>query len=131
MDKKQTHYLSVRYSTSKGKDTYDMVACVLKNAQGGKRLAYTAGYGYCMTSTVFAEWINNNFKSELQALDPAELYGLRKSTVDGQIYMQGACGECSIRNVLESLGYSMTCTLYQRKGDLRAYTIAPKEVTHG
>lgn len=59
--------LTIRWGTSRGRDTYGYTTCSLRN-QRGERVAACNGGGYDMRGTVVGNWIAYTFPNELRAL---------------------------------------------------------------
>lgn len=125
---KSEYFLQVRYGTSKGRDTYGYTTCSLRDAFTGKKLASCNGGGYCMTGTVFAEWMEREFQEQLKAVewDESQYYGVNV-LASGKVLLDGACGDTCMFRILEALGYQVECTSYLRKGDLKTYKISKVE----
>jgi hypothetical protein len=64
--------LTIRWGTSKGRDTYGYTTCSLRN-QRGKRVAACNGGGYDMRGTVIGNWLAATFPNELRALKPEDM----------------------------------------------------------
>lgn len=64
--------LTIRWGTSKGRDTYGYTTCSLRNHRGQKVAACNGG-GYDMRGTVIGNWIAATFPKELCALEPADM----------------------------------------------------------
>lgn len=122
--------LTIRWGTSRGRDTYGYTTCSLRNDRGD-RVASCSGGGYDLRGTVIGEWIAKTFAKELLSLtaddmpiDRGErlLYGLRFYDPEHMRYdagshlptdkhrvisIDGACGEDSMRRILRAIGLSL------------------------
>lgn len=63
--------LTIRWGTSRGRDTWGYTTCSLRNHRG-QRLAACNGGGYDMRGTVIGHWIAATFPRELCKLKPAD-----------------------------------------------------------
>lgn len=120
----ENRYITVRYGTSRGRDTYGYTTCTL-TVDGKGRRASCCGGGYSLTGACLGGWLQRDFADQLKALDLGRLtksgintYGLSfwdKSTgknvarwKEGAIlHVQGACGEDSMTRILRTLGYNL------------------------
>lgn len=64
--------ISIRWGTSRGRDTYGYTTYVLRNDRGVK-VAGCNGGGYDMRGTVVGHWITAAFPDELRALKPKDM----------------------------------------------------------
>lgn len=64
--------ISIRWGTSRGRDTYGYTTCSLRNSDG-KRIAACNGGGYDMRGTVVGHWLAYTFRNELLALKPRQM----------------------------------------------------------
>jgi hypothetical protein len=64
--------LTIRWGTSKGRDTYGYTTCSLRN-QRGEKVAACNGGGYDMRGTVIGNWIAATFPKELCSLKPEDM----------------------------------------------------------
>ena len=135
--KNQINHLVLSWSTSKGRDTYGYNICRLDDRNNGKRYR-TMGGGYDMVGTVFGEWLEENFQSELQTIKARShyisgedgtqanprtdsLYGMRWKR-DNSVSLDGACGlECMLR-IAEAVGLEVERD-YISKGKRRGETV--------
>jgi hypothetical protein len=120
----ENRYITVRYGTSRGRDTYGYTTCTL-TVDGKGRRASCCGGGYSLTGACLGEWLQRDFTEQLQALDLGRLkksgidtYGLGfwdKSTgknvarwKEGAVlHVQGACGEDAMHRIIRTLGYNL------------------------
>ena len=110
---RETGSLEIRYTISRGADTYGWNICTLRI--DGRRVASCKGGGYDMRGTCLAGWIKKQFPDELRRLSPAEFYGLsfwdqrakkfRKHWRPGYIVgLNGGCGWNSMERILNAFG---------------------------
>lgn len=143
-----TQYLSITWSTSRGRDTYGYNICKLSAGYNGT-VYRTCGGGYDMVGTVVGEWLQANYQERLLALgmnacaarvDAANKYESRnegmygmcyrveRKKVDGRlaqvarITLDGGCGIESMRKIAEAIGLSLTATV-NRKGHATGYMV--------
>lgn len=64
--------LTIRWGTSRGRDTYGYTTCSLRNNRG-ERIASCNGGGYDMRGTVIGHWIAATFPNELRAIKPEQM----------------------------------------------------------
>lgn len=133
------NYLSLSWSTSRGRDTYGYSICRLDDRNKGERFKCMGG-GYDMVGSVFAQWLTANYQAELVALKdranytrtaagefiPANredsLYGMAYLEDDNRISLDGACGlKCMIR-IAEAIGLEVERD-YIAKGRRRGETV--------
>jgi hypothetical protein len=110
----ETKCLEIKWSVSKGRDTYGYNICTLWD---GDKPYRTNGGGYDMVGTVFAHWLKENHGDKIaaQLLDKAaDYYGL---TVMGEKwYLAGACGfECMVI-IAKAIELRVQCKYVDRKG---------------
>lgn len=120
-----TRTLRVSYGTSRGADTYGYTIVRLQDMQTGKRYRCMGG-GYDMVGTVFAEWLQEQYQDELQAIkdqafyfdgwerNEQGLYGMRRRE-DGTVSLDGACGVSSMERIAKAIGLSVRGE-YTRRG---------------
>ncbi len=125
-------YLALKWSASRGRDTYGDNICTLTDQETGKRFRCNGG-GYDMVGTVLGEWLEDRYQGRLQALaaetgtTPAGVraqldgfYGLYV-TDDGRVYADGACGLDSMTRVARAIGLAFDRT-YKPSGRSRGET---------
>lgn len=106
-------HLTLTSSISRAQDSYGYNRLTLTDTTTGKKYACVGG-GYDMTGTVFAEWMQDNYQSELLAIadkayyvyDSKTLshnplhqtyYGMTKHIHKNFVSLDGACGlECML-----------------------------------
>lgn len=137
-------HLSLSWSTSRGVDTYGYNIARLDDQNTGKRYRCMGG-GYDMTGTVFAQWLQDVYQSELVDLVKTipmvecgyhikghlkneTLYGLNV-TPKGNVTLDGACGLSSMITVCDALGLDVERTC-NRKGHTTGFYVTSKEPTN-
>ena len=131
-------YLAVRWSTSRGRDTYGYNICSVTDQVTSKRYSCNGG-GYDMLGTSFGEWLTETYQNALheigdrayvtyydQDTDPNRynddgLYGMYRYA-DGRISLDGACGIESMLKIAKALGIGVHAT-WDRKGHTTGYII--------
>ena len=137
-------HLSLSWSTSRGADTYGYNIARLDDQNTGKRYRCMGG-GYDMIGTVFADWLQDVYQSELLELvkrvpmvdagyqvtgylKNEKLYGL-SVTPKGVVTLDGACGLSSMITVCDALGLDVERT-GNRKGHTTGFYVTSKESTN-
>lgn len=129
-------FLSLSWSVSRGRDTYGYNIARLDDRNTGERFRCMGG-GYDMVGTVFGDWLEKTFQSELTELVRAneqklvdagyQVKGYRKLgssfyglTVkpSGSVSLDGACGFSSMQAIAEAIGLEVT-----RSGNKRGQTV--------
>lgn len=64
--------VTIRWGTSRGRDSYGYTTCSLRN-QRGERVAACNGGGYDMRGTVLGDWLARTFPNELRAIKAADM----------------------------------------------------------
>lgn len=135
-----TEYLSLAWSTSRGRDTYGYNIVSLSSGYRGKRYR-TCGGGYDMTGTVVADWLQDNYQDRLLAIgnqfaatyskkdgyvsdnnNRAKLYGGTFHTKEKRVSLDGACGLSSIECIAVAIGISLSATC-NRKGRTTGFMV--------
>jgi len=107
--------LSLKWSVSRGRDTYGYnIVTLTDNPTGKKYRAY--GGGYDMVGVVFSRWMDDNYRERYQSLDLNGYYGLREGD-DGYRYTDGACGLNCMMGIAVAIGLNYQ-TVYSRKDGL-------------
>jgi len=113
MAKVKTEYVVVRWTTSKGRDTYGYNICSML-IDGNKEFSCNGG-GYDMTGTVWADFIKSRFLGKLKKLNASKFYGLRfyntkrqkcQNTWTGEhvnVSLDGACGMMPMETIMDKL----------------------------
>jgi hypothetical protein len=73
------HVLKLKWTISRGRDTYGYTLASLKDTKTGK-FYRTCGGGYDMRGTVLGEWLNDVFKEELKTIAPKAMARFSKKT---------------------------------------------------
>lgn len=138
--------LDIKWSVSRGRDTYGYSICSLW--RGGRKLATCNGGGYDMTGTVVAEWFCREFQAKvwelrsrastaryrrdigglvdhpevLTSLLADRLTGLEviytnSNCIEGKAFIDGACGLRSVQRLIEACGFNVE-EVYNRRGTL-------------
>jgi hypothetical protein len=136
-DNFQGKNLVIKWTVSKGQDTYGYNICSLWI--NGEKKYSTCGGGYDMYGTVLGNFIQDRFYNELKRMDKRKFYGLffvgkrnkrtkkRRYTntfsKDGRLYLDGACGDDCMQKILKVIGFKLIPAHLQCKGDAsdRAY----------
>lgn len=129
-------YLAVRWSTSRGRDTYGYNICSVTDQATSKRYSCNGG-GYDMLATSFGAWLTETYQNALREIgDRAHvtyneifdatrnddgLYGMYRYA-DGRISLDGACGIESMLKIAKALGIGVHAT-WDRKGHTTGYII--------
>ena len=129
-------YLAVRWSTSRGRDTYGWNICSVTDQVTSKRYSCNGG-GYDMLATSFGAWLTETYQNALREIgDRAHmtyneifdatrnddgLYGMYRYD-DGRISLDGACGIEPMLEIARALGISVHATR-DRKGHTTGYII--------
>ncbi len=129
-------YLAVRWSTSRGRDTYGYNICSVTDQVTSKRYSCNGG-GYDMLGTSFGEWLTETYQNALREIgDRAHmtyneifdatrnddgLYGMYRYA-DGRISLDGACGIEPMLKIAKALGIGVHAT-WDRKGHITGYII--------
>lgn len=135
---KTINFLALSWSTSRGQDTYGYNICRLDDTNAGKRYK-TIGGGYDMVGTVVANWLQDVFQDELQALALTieskpyattgwlqfpGFYGMFKKA-NGSVILDGACGLDAIRNIANAIGVQWRQIMNKRGREVIGYDVSP------
>ena len=123
MTETTTHVLRIKWTTSRGRDTYGWNIVTLTDETTGKRFRANGG-GYDMVGTVFGDWLAATFPEELQRWadgTPDLDYGAFRRA-DGSVYLDGACGLEQMRQVGDALGLEVIRT-HDRKGNTTGWLV--------
>ena len=137
-------YLTLSWSTSRGRETYGYNICRLDDNATQKRYRCNGG-GYDMTGTVLGDWLADVYQSELQALAPRAgawyskaggyrtnpnrlhgLYGLSINEDTGAASIDGACGIRSVEMIAAAIGIGFRATV-NRRGHAIGYMVTHRE----
>lgn len=99
------YFLEIKWSISKGKNTYGYNICTLTDTRTDKKYRTCAG-GVSMTGNVLGQWLEEQYQAELQAADLAACYGVRKLE-NGDVSINGACGVAAITDTARKIGLKM------------------------
>jgi len=129
-------YLAVRWSTSRGRDTYGYNICSVTDQATSKRYSCKGG-GYDMLGTSFGAWLTETYQDALREIgDRAHitynetfdvtrnddgLYGMYRYA-DGRISLDGASGIESMLKIAKTLGIGVRTTR-DRKGHTTGYIV--------
>lgn len=126
-------FLSVKYGTSRGRDTYGYSIVTLVDTDTGKRYR-TCGGGYDMHGTVLADWLSDVLQDELLGLlksrgMDAGCYCTSSDTVGkynwpygaaiskgGVAYLDGMTGESNVKAIARQLGYKISSVQEKTRG---------------
>lgn len=121
MTETTTHVLRLKWSTSRGRDTYGWNIVTLTDETTGKRFRANGG-GYDMVGTVFGEWLANTAKPGAIA-DLEELpYGAFRRADGSSVYLDGACGLDQMVRLARIIGADVTRT-HDRKGNTTGWLV--------
>ena len=125
-------YLGIRWSISRGRETYGYNIVTLTDETTGKRFRAMGG-GYDMVGTVFGHWLAATYPTELAAIadrqgpstehrgQVADRYGMYRWEPAGPVTLDGACGLESMQRIARELGVELERT-YKRTGPNRGET---------
>lgn len=125
-------YLSVKWSTSRGRETYGYNICTVTDGNTRKHYRCNGG-GYDMLGTSFGYWMTGNFAERLKTLreeNPKDeksnypFYGL--SVYEGKAYTDGACGLSSMIEIADGIGLQVE-SLYGNRSIEGFYVTDTKE----
>ena len=119
----QSQYLSLRWSTSRARDTLGQNVLTL-TPQDGKRVT-TCGGNYDMEGTVLGDWLEREYQDRLRAIShrfgwwdrdagtqdrakaPDRLYGGTTYRHDGSVHLDGGCGDVAMEKIAAAIGLSV------------------------
>ena len=101
--KNQINHLSLSWSVSKGQYTYGYNICRLDDRNNGHRFR-TIGGGYDMIGTVFGEWLQHYYQSELIKIKDGDFYGMTYRADKNQVVLDGACGIDCMMRIADAIG---------------------------
>jgi len=129
-------YLAVRWSTSRGRDTYGYNICSVTDQATSKRYSCNGG-GYDMLGTSFGAWLTETYQDALRKIGDRAymtyhetfdatrnddgLYGMYRYA-DGRISLDGAYGIESMLKIAKTLGIGVRTTR-DRKGHTTGYIV--------
>ncbi len=125
-------FLELKWSVSRGRDTYGYNICTLIDCATGSRYRCNGG-GYDMVGTVFGDWLQQAHQDRLRKIsdrahyqrsqryessarcDAANsLYGMTHYSDDGRIVLDGACGIESMLKIAEAAGIKVSAVRGRR-----------------
>lgn len=114
--------LSLKWTVSRGRDTYGYNIVTLTDQVAGKKYR-TMGGNYDMQGTVFSNWMDDNYREryktladKVSSLGVSSFYGLYVGS-DGHMYTDGACGLNCMLRIAKAIG--LDCQeVYSRKDGL-------------
>lgn len=142
MDTIVTTILTVKWSTSRGRDTYGYNIVSIRDENTGKRYRAMGG-GYDMTGTAFGEWLAYVYQDRLTAISDRAYQTATptgdggpwtRTTNDGGLYgmtfyphvpgiaLDGACGLSSMERIAEAIGLTVR-HITNRKGHTTMFVI--------
>lgn len=135
-------FISLHWSTSRGRDTYGYNIARLTDNNTGKHYR-TCGGGYDMTGTVVAHWLSAVYQDRLSKIAdragswygkdcpyqshrtqdgrnpaPGYLYAMTRNVDTGAVSIDGACGLRSVEDIAREIGITL-----QWVGNRRGHTI--------
>ena len=134
--------LRLRWSISRGRDTYGYNICTVIDERTGKRYSCNGG-GYDMTGTSFGHWLTDVRQSELRALaakhgvstehrgQVKDFYGMYQWEPDGPVVLDGACGLESMMRVARAVGLGIERTYVEagaKRGETTGWVITDPTV---
>ena len=119
--KNQINKLTISWAVSKGVNTYGYNICRLDDRNNGKRFRCMGG-GYDMIGTVFGDWLQHYYQSELLKIKESGFYGMTYRADKNQVSLDGACGIESMLRIAEAIGLEVERD-YIAKGRRRGETI--------
>lgn len=131
-----TTYLAVRWSVSRGRDTYGYNICTVTDQNTGKRFSCNGG-GYDMLGTSFGEWVTEVHQAALRNIsehayayydqagdrqhNEGGLYGMTRQS-DGRVTLDGGCGIDSMTRIAKAAGLELQRT-WDRKGNTTGWIV--------
>ena len=130
-------YLAVKWTVSRGRETYGYNICTVTDQETGKRFRCMGG-GYDMLGTSFGEWMQETYQARLIAIaERAHTVGYSPSewTHDGELYgmawyqygggrvnLDGGCGIESMVKIAKEIGLHLSRT-WDRRGNTTGYVV--------
>lgn len=124
-------FLTFKWSTSRGRDTYGYNICTVRDTKRGTRFSCNGG-GYDMQGTSFGNWLQETYPKRLLEIAArshsvsdqdgyhdggGDLYGMVYIVGNDSISLDGACGLSSMLNIAKAIGLEVE-SVYSRKGHL-------------
>lgn len=122
------YLLRTNWTVSKARDSYGYNICSLYDVNKGGKVSSTCGGGYDMRGTVLGSWITREFKEELLQWPKEKVedhYGL--FIREGKVWCNGACGESSMLNIMNTLGYDYKTFPVKKKWDNIFYQFTKRD----
>lgn len=125
MQNKTNIHLQIKWTVSKGRETYGYNICSLY--EDGIKVQSCNGGGYDMEGTVLGDYIANKFQKELKSMgNIKDYYGTTVSKDGMNVYIDGACGWDSVKRIIDALGLELTRLSYKTNGDNKFYLLDNK-----
>lgn len=146
------HSFSLKWSTSRGRDTYGYRVCTMYlNRYEGNELKVSScnGGGYDLAGTALGDWMQVYFQEELKKLSSdigsntpwntrGTFYGLsfydqkrnkrRKNWRPGYlVHVDGGCGFSCMERILHALGITLTYKRLTARQDLYIFNLTTKK----
>ena len=136
------HRLNIKWTTSRGRDTYGYNICTLTDDRGAQ--FRTIGGGYDMTSTVLGDWMAAQYQERLHRIrrqaytsvnkrhkcrhneSPTALYGCSYNAITDKVTLDGGCGENSMRAIAKAIGLDVMTTYNNRKGHHDGFIVSDR-----
>jgi len=144
MSIKNTVRLDIKWSISRGRETYGWNIVTITDTDTGKKYRTTGG-GYDMQGTVLGDWVQDVLQDDLMRIkeraqsvytdkrfqvietNHTHLYGMTFYTNDNKVVLDGGCGENCIIRIIEACGYNIQFLRHGRKNEIVGYYIYPAE----
>lgn len=132
-------YLSVKWTTSRGRETYGYNICTVRDTKRGTNYRCNGG-GYDMTGASFAMWLESTYPERLVEIkdrahskwdgqnyndEHGDLYGMTYYSHNNTLHLDGACGLSSILKIATACDLTVE-SIYDRKGHLDGMYINDK-----
>jgi hypothetical protein len=139
----ENDYLAVKWTVSRGQDTYGYNICTVR-PQSGKAYRCSGG-GYDMLGTCVGDWLEDVYQERLvairdraydastrdsgrvQSLSPDRLYGMTWNWEKETVTLDGGCGIESILKIADAIGLHLMRT-HDRKGHTDGFLVTAKAV---
>jgi len=123
-------YLAVKWTVSRGRDTYGYNICTIRDQETGKAFRCRGG-GYDMLGTSLAEWMVATYPGRLLTISNRAysaylrdgetstrvaggaddcLYGMTSYPDKNCVSVDGACGEGSVQKIAQAIGLDLART---------------------
>ena len=128
-------YYEIKWTTSRAQDSYGYNIATLINTNTGDKYK-TCGGGYDMTGTVLGDMLTaehqtaiykKRFRAHYRRDKKAHkvtgkdnaLYGMTHDAENKRVYLDGACGECSMYKIASECGVKIECVYDRSKRNCR------------